>query len=150
MNQQLIKELFTYKDGELYWNKQPHPWHNNDKVAGSIRTKGYIEIHFKGKSYKAHRLIWMYHYGAIPKGIQIDHLNRDRTDNRIENLRLVTNQENQFNKDVKGYSWHKPLSKWRVQIGFNNNIKHVGYYITECGARLAYLFAKLNRTLNHG
>jgi hypothetical protein len=60
---------------------------------GSVDRYGYIIIKFKGKQYKAHRLIWMYHYGSMPKNV-IDHINSNKQDNRICNLRDITQSEN--------------------------------------------------------
>ena len=73
----------------------------------------------------------------------IDHINGNRSDNRIENLRPVTHQQNQFNKTgVKGYSWHKPSQKWRSQIVVDATQIHLGMFDNEEDARNAYLEAK--------
>tara|TARA_B100000767_G_C19237260_1_gene317740 strand:+ start:59 stop:487 length:429 start_codon:yes stop_codon:yes gene_type:complete len=140
VDQLKVKELFDYKDGMLYWKK-------SNKLAGT-KHDGYTRIAIKGKKYLAHRLVWLMTYGTIPAHLQIDHINGDRSDNSINNLRLVTNQGNQHNQhNAKGYSWHKRLNKWHAKIRNNSIDKHIGYYTTECGAHLAYLFAKLTRTL---
>lgn len=57
------------------------------KAVGSPKGKGYLRVHVEGRSYAVHRLIWLMHTGAWPKD-QLDHINRVRTDNRIENLRV--------------------------------------------------------------
>jgi len=73
----------------------------------------------------------------------IDHINHSRTDNSIENLRVVTNQQNHFNRsNVKGYTWSKRDSKWRAQIMLNQKNKHLGLFEKEEDARAAYLDAK--------
>ena len=119
------------------------------KAAGCVRDKAYKIVTFGKKCFYLHRLIYMYHYGSIPKGYVIDHMNQNKTDNRIENLRCVNQTKNQLNNNSNGYS--KTLTgKYRVQISVNKKRTHIGYYFTECGARLACLFAKLNRTLNYG
>ena len=72
----------------------------------------------------------------------IDHYNRDKRDNRIENLHVVTNQQNTWNTDAKGYRFHKATGKWAAYITINYVQKHLGYYATEEEARNAYLEAK--------
>ena len=73
----------------------------------------------------------------------IDHINRSRTDNSIENLRVVSSQENQFNRSgVKGYYWHKSNKKWVAQIMLNGATKTIGSFEKEEDARSAYLAAK--------
>lgn len=72
----------------------------------------------------------------------IDHINRKKSDNRIENLKKTTQQENCFNTDSKGYSWHKGSGKWQGQITVNGNLKPLGYFDTEEDAHNAYLKAK--------
>jgi len=72
----------------------------------------------------------------------IDHINRTRDDNSDGNLRLVTNQQNNFNRSgVKGYSWIKP-NKWKASIKIDGKSKHLGYFDKEEDARAAYLEAK--------
>lgn len=66
-------------------------------VAGSIRTDGYLALKFDGRSIRLHRLAWAFYYGSEPP-VLIDHLNRDKTDNRIANLRGATHQQNSLNR----------------------------------------------------
>ncbi len=73
----------------------------------------------------------------------IDHINRSRSDNSIENLRVVTNQQNQFNRsNVKGYTWNQGRKKWVASIRLNKVLKYLGGFETEEDARAAYLAAK--------
>ena len=73
----------------------------------------------------------------------IDHKNNQRTDNRITNMRVVNNQQNNFNRsNVKGYYWDKRVNKWRACIVINNKRKHLGYYLEEEDAHNAYLKGK--------
>ena len=70
---------------------------NIDKITrnvGSLTTKGYVHLRVGTSWFYAHRLIWEHVHGPIPAGMSIDHINGDRADNRISNLRLVTHQEN--------------------------------------------------------
>ena len=100
-SQNEIREWFEYRDGGLYWkiNKT-----NKIKIgyrAGTIATTKYRRIVINQKFYAEHRLIWIYFNGDVPDGLQIDHINRIKYDNRIENLRLVTNAENALNRNSK-------------------------------------------------
>jgi hypothetical protein len=143
ITQSFIKERFNYKDGQLIWKVKPSINTNIGDIAGSKHPSGYINIFSLGKGNRAHRLIWMYHNGDIPDGLQIDHINGTRDDNHIENLRLVTQNENQWNrKTAKGYSWHKSHKKWHSQIKVNGKVLHLGYFDNEEEARQVYLDAK--------
>ena len=130
-----LLELFTYKDGELYWKCIP----NNrvdllNKKAGTHHGKGYTKTCINYQDYYNHRLIFMMHYGYIPA--HIDHIDGNPANNRVENLREATMAENQHNRGiqknnssgVKGVSWHKHSKKWAVQMRINNQYKHLGYF----------------------
>jgi hypothetical protein len=101
-------------------------------------NKGYILLsnHLKG-----HHFAWYITYGNVNFDI-LDHINRDKSDNRICNLRILTNQQNLFNTNKKGYSWHNVANKWISQIGINNKSIYLGLFNTEEEARNAYLQAK--------
>ena len=75
--------------------------------------------------------------------IIIDHIDHDKLNNNIENLRIVSNQQNQFNRKApKGYYFNKQNQKYRAKIQLDNKSIHIGYYTTEEEAREAYLRAK--------
>jgi hypothetical protein len=104
---------------------------------------GYIQINC-GKEYgylAGHHFAWWWVYGTTDFE-QIDHINRNRKDNRISNLRLVTNQQNQFNRDPKGYYWHKTQQTYRSAIRLNGVLKDLGKFETKEDAKKAYLEAK--------
>jgi hypothetical protein len=109
-------------------------------------ANGYIDcsfcINYKKFVIKGHRLAWYLHYGQLPKN-HIDHIDGDRLNNRISNLRDVTQQQNNWNNTAaKGYSLYKKTSKYKARILINGNDIHLGYFNTEQEARKAYLKAK--------
>lgn len=143
INKDFVIEYFDYKNGELFWKKT-----NNYKIkigakAGNKDSLGYINIKIKGQSYKAHRLIYVYHNGALDKNLQINHINGIRNDNRIENLRVVSNTENQRNQVfAKGYCFHKASGKFMASIRVNRKDIYLGLYHNEFDAKNAYILAK--------
>ncbi len=104
----------------------------NKKIVRKDRY-GYLNISFKGKDYTGHKIAWVYFYGELPIS-DIDHINLNRDDNRIENLRLATKSENEHNKKklctnksgFKGVSRYK--NKWRAQARLNGLNIHLGYF----------------------
>ena len=82
--------------------------------------------------------------GEKNRSNSIDHINGNRLDNRVENLRIVSHQQNMCNQTkAKGYSWHKNEKKWQAKITVNGKNIYLGYFKTETEARQAYLVAKL-------
>ena len=138
--QEELKERFDYADGKLVYKYSPSFSVKRGTVAGAKTAEGYINITMNRVSYCAHRLVYIWHYGDIPTGMEIDHINRERDDNRIENLRIITKFINMWNTKAKGY--FKDRSKWRAQIRVNNKKICLGAYKTEVEAHNAYLEAK--------
>ena len=155
ITQELIAQCFEYRDGLLYWKGVTHPnkmrW--VDKPAGSIHKTGYRHITWMGKVHKAHRLIFMLHHGYLPP--EVDHINGDRQDNRIDNLRAANRSENQCNRptlasNTSGYpgvSWHKKSKAWCVRV-MKNGKTVVQQYFKDL--ELAGLFAAEARDIYHG
>lgn len=143
IDQKLLKELFDYENGQLIRKIKTARRTNVGDIVGTINKAGYPVVGINSKIYTIHRLIWIWHNGDIPKGIEIDHVNRERADNRIENLRLVTHQENAFNlSKVKGYYKDKRRNKWYAKICVNQKSKWLGSFDEMIDAKNAYLKAK--------
>jgi hypothetical protein len=104
-------------------------------VAGTHRSDGYLNVMVDGKFYRAHRLIFLYHFGYLPEN-DIDHIDRCKTNNKIENLREVSHtcnarnstQQNLTSSGVKGITWHKSRQKWLVHIMVHGAAKYLGIY----------------------
>lgn len=113
--------LFEYRDGRLHHRTASRGRKIGDAV-GSINGTGYRRVGMGGKYYTEHALVFLMHHGYIPS--EIDHINGDRADNRIENLRPVTRSQNQYNKDKcrnntsghRGVSWHKKSQAWIIRV----------------------------------
>ncbi len=88
-----VKDLFDYRDGKLYWTDNIYHKSRAGTEAGYLNTDGYRRVRYKGKLYQSHRVAWLWVTGEWPQG-DCDHVNGDRQDNRIENLRDVSRQEN--------------------------------------------------------
>ena len=90
-----------------------------------------------------HRYVYELANGSIPEGLSIDHIDGNKSNNFLSNLRVVTHQQNQWNHTkAKGYYWARLANKWRAQIRVNGKNKKLGYYDTEAEAHQAYLSAK--------
>ena len=107
-----------------------------NKELISKNHSGYIIFY---NNLKSHHFGWFMTYGNVDFEM-LDHINRDRCDNRISNLRIVNPQQNGFNTTAKGYFFQD--GKWRSQITINRKKIHLGYFNTEDEARQAYLIAK--------
>lgn len=130
---------FTWKNhGKLYRYKE----------AGSVwnfNGSTYKLVGFNFKTYRAHRLAWYYHYGIAPHG-DIDHINGDSCDNRIENLRVVSPRQNSQNlkKHREGHLLGTSLHKkkyWKASIWIKGKAIYLGSYSTAEEAHKAYLTA---------
>lgn len=128
--------LFEYRDGALYWKTNRGYSKVMDKPVGSKTANGYLESKINGKGFKVHRMVFLLHHGWLPE--MVDHIDGDRTNNAIENLRAATAQNNKFNQKlykcntsgVKGVSWNKEHNKWSAQISYNRRKKFLGRYDT--------------------
>jgi len=122
-------------------------------VAGSPDKDGYLCIGIDGKVYRAHRIAYLISHGEIDRGMEIDHINGIKNDNRASNLRKVsstTNKENlraahSRNKlGVLGVRQRSDYNKFEASIQVNGKKKHLGVFDTSDAASEAYLCAKRN------
>lgn len=152
-NLEELKEFLSYDPdtGVFVWKKvrkYAHAIHVGDE-AGYLNEEGYIRIKFNRKCYAAHRLAWFFYHGSMPSEY-IDHINGLRNDNRISNLRDITQTDNnrsttkpKHNKSgFVGVSWHKRAGKWASVIRVDGKNHHLGLFIDPEEAHLAYLKAK--------
>ena len=152
LTQDHLKSLFDYKDGDLYWKKNAGKIKSGTK-AGSVLNSGYRSIVFNRTRYQAHRLIFLFHHGYLPQ--YIDHIDGNRLNNFIDNLRPATKSQNAINKsmDIKNTSgfrnvyWHKGYKKWRVSLMVGRKTVHIGSFND---LELAGLVAAEARRKYHG
>lgn len=104
--------------------------------AGCRRDDNYVQLVIDGRRYFAHRLAWQLTHGDIPAGAEIDHIDHDPSNNRIENLRLVTTSGNRKNRSadsrnksgVNGVYWATHANAWAAQIRSERRTRHLGYF----------------------
>jgi hypothetical protein len=146
ITQERVRVLFLYKDGSLFWRVR-RKGVRFGSMAGRRRSDGYSKIMVDRKDYFAHRLIFLYHHGYTPEH-EVDHIDRNRSNNKIENLREASRscnlrnsaQQSSTSSGVKGITWDKYAQKWKAHITINNISRHLGRYsdFTEAAAhRLA-------------
>jgi hypothetical protein len=129
--------------GYVYSPDSGFVFNSKYEQIGFSDKSGYVILNTRfHKMLKAHHYAWYWVYGNVDFE-QIDHINGIRTDNRICNLRIVTNQQNTFNRlNTKGYTFDKRRKKYDAQIQFNGKKIHGGYFKTEEEARQRYLELK--------
>jgi hypothetical protein len=159
MDTKILHELFDYRDGELYWKIQKARCIKIGDCAGSKSTSGYKYIKINGKQYSCHRLIFCMVYGYFPK--EIDHIDGNSLNNRVENLREASHSDNLKNtkipsnnkSGVKGVSWHKTTKRWYVKIVVNKKPLYIGSFKSLEQARLSAYLARIKHHgdfANHG
>lgn len=152
LTQSRLKELLNYDPETGVFTRLVDVTYNAraGDVAGSQMTVGYPTINLDGHRYYAHRLAWFYVHGVWPKN-QIDHVDGERTNNRIANLREADDAQNRQNRRVSrkdsksgvlGVSWHQHSKGWAACITTSGIRRHLGVFDTPELAHQAYLRAK--------
>ena len=134
ITQELLLQTFSYKDGSLYYKDGFDNQVNKGDLAGSKGSNGYLQVKVSRKSYLAHRVIFLMVKGFLPG--YVDHIDGNKLNNKIENLRECTFSQNRCNttryknnkSGVKGVFWDKEHRKWNARIQFNNKRTLVGRY----------------------
>jgi hypothetical protein len=155
-----VSKLFTYRDGHLYWMDRPEsdfPTRRgyrvfcsrfSGKIAGTRHSNGYWQINIGGSIYLSHRIIYYIHYGNVPDSLDIDHIDGNRDNSRIENLRLATRSQNLRNSaslrgvvDLAGVSFDKRRKKRpyyaRIRVD-GGRVVNLGVFKTPEEAHEAY------------
>lgn len=153
LTQTQLRHRLTYdpSTGHFTWaNPNKYRPEYKGQLAGTLHKYGYVHISVDGKVYKAHRLAWLYIHGAWPLH-HIDHINGQRADNRITNLRDVTMSQNAENRKQAreghacgflGVVWRARNKKYEARISIEKRYKYLGLYATAEEAHAAYLAAK--------
>lgn len=147
---EIANDLLRYEadTGRMFWRERDKEWFPDERAWKVWNTRyagaeafttpdgdGYLKGRLLGERYRAHRVIWLLHTGSWPSD-QIDHINGNKSDNRIENLRDVSGQENLRNQrrrstNTSGYagvSWHKRDNRWSAQIWHDGRKRHLGLF----------------------
>mgnify|MGYP001442142522 CR=1 FL=1 len=156
-------ELFRYdyETGVLYWRRR-----NSNRVPKTLeagtqkKSSGYLYVRVHGRDYLVHRIVMLMCYGFYGEGLEVDHINHVRNDNRLCNLRFVTRSENNKNQSlssrsttgVTGVSFFKVRKKYTAHIGVNREFIHLGYFDTleEAAEARRQADRKFNFNNNHG
>lgn len=159
ISSEILLNLFNYKDGNIYW-KQWKKGRRRNLIAGTINNNGYLKITIDGKQMYAHRIVWIMHNGNIDDGYEIDHINHNRSENRIENLRIVTRSENAKNLSMAannktGFTdvfFNKKRNKYfsSVKVGNNHIFGGWHYSIESAVTSRNALWKKFGFHQNHG
>lgn len=136
LTQDLLHELFEYRDGVLYWKVAKAISIKIGDAAGSLQNNGYLSTKINNKMYLNHRLIFLMHKGFLPE--ILDHIDGNPLNNDINNLRPATKNQNQHNRKInknnttgfKGVVFDKKLGKFYCRICIDGKRKAIGYYST--------------------
>lgn len=145
-----LRELLDYhpETGVFRWKVSKSQGTAAGSAAGFVEREGYRRIKVDGRKYKAHRLAWLHVHGEWPSR-EIDHVNRNPDDNRIDNLRLATASQNRGNSrrlsnntsGYKGVSFRPETGRWRARISHGGKSTCLGDFSSPEEASAAYLSA---------
>lgn len=159
VTQEYLKWLFSYDpETGLFTRLVARKGVAAGAIAGCRTLNGYTTISIKidgvVSRFYAHRLAWLYIHGEWPIDV-LDHVNGDRSDNRMINLRAAQKNQNSFNarmkssnkSGVKGVCWHKAMKKWHAQLRFNGEQQNLGFFDN---LEEAERIVRLARETHHG
>lgn len=144
--------MFRYdtNTGELFNRVRRNARSREFSRVGWVNDSGYLITTIAGKKFRVHHIVWAMHFGCIPDGQEIDHINRVRHDNRIENLRLATRHEQNLNlskraskSEVTGVVFNAKDKRWQAQIGFNGKHIYLGQFKEKSSAISARKLAEI-------
>lgn len=146
-----LGEVLSYEpeSGLFFWRQRTSNRVKVGDIAGRANGNGYVRISIDGVSYYAHRLAWLAVHGEMPAG-EIDHRDGNRSNNRLENLRPASHDQNSQNQPLRstntsgrhGVSWSAPHQKWAAYINLEGRKRHLGLFTDLDSAAKAYLEAK--------
>ena len=131
------RTYFIFKENTIYW-KNPTGRRSGTRPAGYIDSStGYRRVSIKGVDCKVHNIVYNYHNGLVPNGFSIDHIDRNKLNNSIKNLRLATPSQQSLNTElrctnksgVKGVSYHKRDKLWRVSVRIEGKQTYFGSFV---------------------
>ncbi len=166
LDAETVRSLLIYdpNTGVFTWRKRANvtvtarSWNsrNAGNHAGSVSTLGYVRIRLFGKAWLAHRLAWLYMTGEWPPG-EVDHVDRDKANNRWKNLRAASPSQNQYNKVLRpsksgfrGVCFHRQSGRWQARIKVAGKKISLGYHPTAEAAAAAYDLAARKHHGNFG
>jgi hypothetical protein len=154
ITQEQANHLFEYRDGILHWRVRPTQSRKlkGDTEAGS-HSHGYKKVTVEQKTYYVHQIVFLMHHGYIPK--IIDHIDQDKCNNKIENLRAANKAINSLNRPLqpnnksghKGIFWNTQKQKWQASLYIMGKRIHCGFFED---INLAGEFVTLARQMAHG
>ena len=147
-----MKDIIGYEDkyavdeqGNVY-SKNYHRSGKTKMLKAHPVSGGYLAVTLckegKKKTLMVHRLMAEVYLPDFCKELEVDHMDRDKLNNNLSNLRMVSKSQNQWNRSPKGYSYNKSMGKYQACIMKNNKQHYLGYFLKEEDARQAYLTAK--------
>lgn len=127
----LVREAFDYADGHLLHRRKKHCSQRAGTIAGSQKRSGYRDVRFVGRVWKEHRLVFLWHFGWLPD--VVDHVDGNKSNNRIENLRACSKSQNGMNRHSHSSATgrrnvYKKKSGFQVAVGVAGKRLYIGTY----------------------
>lgn len=150
LSQSYLQSILNYDPETGYFVHRINTRNGKGKVgcrAGFAHKQGYWHLKIDGRTFKAHRLAFLWMTGLVPA--EVDHIDNNKSNNRWANLRSATRSENRANtprsrsntSGLKGVSWFKTVNKWRAQIKTRGRSIDLGLYECPAAAHFAYIVA---------